>query len=186
MQRIVLFLTLLISLQASADDAPWLAEARKVASTVPPKLLQVLEAEIAKGGPESAIEACREKTPAMTKAASEQTGWNIRRVSLRNRNPKAVPDTWERLALEDFDRRAAAGEGPATLERSEIVVEAGRKEYRYMKALPMQPICLGCHGVPESLKPEVTEKLQALYPTDKGVGYAVGQIRGAMTLRKAP
>ena len=55
-----------------------------------------------------------------------------------------------------------------------------------MKALPMQPICLGCHGVPESLKPEVTEKLQALYPTDKGVGYAVGQIRGAMTLRKAP
>ena len=47
MQRIVLFLTLLISLQASADDAPWLAEARKVASTVPPKLLQVLEAEIA-------------------------------------------------------------------------------------------------------------------------------------------
>ena len=37
----------------------------------------------------------------------------------------------------------------------------------------------------ESLKPKVTEKLQALYPTDKGVGYAVGQVRGAMTLRKA-
>ena len=55
-----------------------------------------------------------------------------------------------------------------------------------MKALPIQPICLGCHGVPESLKPEVTVKLQALYPTDKGVGYAVGQIRGIMTLRKAP
>lgn len=53
------------------------------------------------------------------------------------------------------------------------------------KADRNQPICLGCHDEAESLKPAVTEKLQALYPTDKGVGYAVGQIRGAMTLRKA-
>lgn len=143
MPRIALLLTLLISLQASADAALCLVEARKVASKVPPKLLQVLEAEIAKGGPESAIGACREKAPAMTKVASAETGWNIRRVSLRNCGPKAVPDIWERLALEDFDRRAAAGEGTATLEGSEIVGEAGCKEYRYMKALPMQPIFSG-------------------------------------------
>lgn len=53
------------------------------------------------------------------------------------------------------------------------------------KADRNQPICLGCHDEAESLKPAVTEKLQAPYPTDKDVGYAVGQIRGAMTLRKA-
>ena len=39
----------------------------------------------------------------MAKAASEQSGWTIKRVSLRNRNPKAVPDAWERAALEEFD-----------------------------------------------------------------------------------
>ena len=60
-----------------------------------------------------------------------------------------------------------------------------RQEYRYMRALPVQPICLTCHGETDKLKPEVMTKLQKLYPEDKGVGYSVGQIRGAMTIRKA-
>jgi mono/diheme cytochrome c family protein len=185
MKIILLPLLLLSSLTAFADDATWLADARKVATSVPPKLLQVLTDEIAKGGPESAIEVCREKAPQMAKAASEQTGWGIRRVSLQNRNPKAVPDAWERAALEDFDRRAAAGESPATLEKGEIVADGDRKEYRYMKALPVQQICVACHGPADKLKPEVTSRLQTLYPADKGTGYAIGQIRGAMTIRKA-
>ena len=173
-------------LPVMADEPAGLAEARKVASSVPPKLLQVLSEEIARGGPESAIAVCREKAPELARAASEQTGWNIRRVSLRNRNPKAVPDTWERAALEEFDRRAALGENPATLEKGEAVVtDAGRPEYRYMKALPVQQICLACHGASDKLTPAVTSQLHKLYPDDKGVGYSLGQIRGAMTIRKA-
>ena len=178
-------LVLLFSLNAFAADAPGPDEARKVASAVPPKLLQVLTDEIARGGPESAIAACREKAPQMARAASEQTGWAIRRVSLRNRNPKAVPDDWERAALEDFDRRAAAGESPATLEKWEVVGNGAKQEARYMKALPVQQICMACHGPAETLKPEVTQQLKSLYPDDKGVGYTLGQIRGAMTIRKA-
>jgi len=184
MHKLVLAAALLIGLQAQAQDAPWLAEARRVAGTVPPKLLQVLQAEIAKGGPESAVAVCREKAPQMAKAASAETGWAIRRVSLRNRNPKAVPDAWERAALEDFDRRAAAGESPATLEKWEVVSSNGHSEYRYMKALPVQPLCLSCHGPVEQLSPAVRQQLQLHYPQDRGTGYAVGQIRGAMTIRK--
>lgn len=185
MKNIGATLVLLVSLGASAQDAAWLADARKVASTVPPKLLQVLSEEIANGGPESAIAVCSEKAPQMAKAASEQTGWAIRRVSLRNRNPKATPDAWERSALEEFDRRTAAGENTATLEKAEIVASGDKKEYRYMKALPVQQICLACHGAAQTLKPEVTAQLKKFYPDDKGVGYEAGQIRGAMTIRKA-
>jgi hypothetical protein len=173
---------LLASLPALAQDP--LPEARKVAGSIPPKLLSVLTVEIEKGGPEGAIGVCREKAPQMAKAASEETGWAIRRVSLNNRNPKAVPDAWERAVLEDFDRRAAAGEAPATLEKGEVVTEGGQKSYRYMKALPTVELCLKCHGPRESLAPAVREKLAALYPEDKAVGYTVGRIRGAMTLRK--
>ena len=32
---------------------------------------------------------------------------------------------------------------------------------------------------------DVADKLHALYPNDKVTGYAMGQIRGAMTIRKA-
>ena len=185
MRKILLSIALLGSLNAFADEAPWLGEARKVASQVPPKLLQALNEEIAKGGPASAVGLCNEKAPLMAKTASEKTGWTIKRVSLQNRNPKAVPDAWERAALEDFDRRAAAGESPATLEKSDVVTtDAGRTEYRYMKALPVQQVCRACHGASESLAPDVATQLHALYPNDKAVGYTLGQIRGAMTIRK--
>jgi hypothetical protein len=169
---------------AAAQDPAWVADARKVAGSVPPKLIAVLNDEIAKGGPEGAIAVCRDKAPELAKAASAESGWAIRRVSLKNRNPKAVPDAWERAALEDFDRRAAGGESPATIEKAGVVVVDGKETYRYMKALPVQPLCVTCHGSADQLSPVLKEKLKAVYPDDKGVGYSPGQIRGAITLKK--
>jgi len=184
-QNLALAGVLLTATSTYASDA-LLAEARQVASMVPPKLLQVLTEEIAKGGPASAVEVCSVKAPQMAKAASEQTGWTIKRVSLKNRNPKAAPDDWERAVLEDFDKRATAGESPATLEKGELVNSSSNgKEFRYMRALPVGGICLTCHGAADSLNAEVKSKLQALYPNDKAVGYTLGQLRGAMTIRKA-
>ncbi|MCC7326413.1 MAG: DUF3365 domain-containing protein [Burkholderiales bacterium] len=172
------------AIPAYAADPAWIPDARQVASSVPPRLLAVLTEEIGKSGPEGAIAVCSEKAPAMAKAASEATGWNIRRVSLRNRNPKAVPDAWERAALEEFDRRAAAGESPATLEKFAVVQENGRDVYRYMKALPVQELCVSCHGPANRLSPAVKAELLKRYPDDKGTGYTPGQIRGAMTIKK--
>jgi hypothetical protein len=175
---------LVFAVQSFAQDAPWVANARAVASSTPPKLLAMLSAEIAKGGPEGAIAVCRDKAPQMAKAASDETGWSIRRVSLRNRNAKAVPDAWERAALEDFDRRAAGGESPATLEKHEITSESGQRVYRYMRALPTQELCTNCHGTQDKLAPGVQRRLRELYPDDKAVGYRPGEIRGAITIKK--
>ena len=168
-----------------AADDPLLAEARGVASAIPPKLLTVLQEEIQKGGAEGAIGVCREKAPAMAKAASEQTGWAIRRVSLKNRNPKAVPDAWEEAVLKDFDKRVATGEKPTSLEKGEVVTLDGKKVYRYMKALPTQDLCLQCHGTPDRISPAVQARLKELYPNDRAVGYAPAEIRGAITLKKS-
>ena len=185
MIRIALPLALAIAAAPGfANDDKLLTEARGVASGIPPKLLGVLEEEIRKSGPEGAIGVCREKAPTMAKAASEQTGWAIRRVSLKNRNPKAVPDAWEEAVLKDFDKRTAAGEKPTGLEKGEVVTVDGKKIYRYMKALPTQDICLQCHGTPDRLSPAVQAKLKDLYPNDKGVGYHAAEIRGAITIKK--
>jgi mono/diheme cytochrome c family protein len=182
---VVFGVSLWLSLPALAQDDTNLTDARKVAGAVPPKLLNMLNAQIAKDGPASAVAVCNEKAPQMAKAASEQSGWAIRRVSLRNRNPKAVPDAWELAALKDFDQRAAAGETPATLEKFGVVDTASGKEYRYMKALPMQQVCLACHGAADAIAPDVAEKIHTLYPADKATGYSLGDIRGAITIRKA-
>jgi hypothetical protein len=184
LRKMVLTLALAAAFPAFADEIPLIDQARKVAVSMPPKLLEVLDDEIRKGGPESAIEVCRDKAPAMAKAASEKSGWAIRRVSLKNRNPKAVPDAWEKAVLEDFDRRVGAGEKPTSLEKGEQVTEGDRQVYRYMKALPTQDLCLQCHGTTDRLSPAVQAKLKELYPDDKATGYQAAEIRGAITLKK--
>lgn len=169
---------------AAADDAALIAETREAALAIPPRLLQMVQEEIDKGSYAGAIAACSDKAPKMAAAASQKTGWNIRRVSLKNRNPKAVPDAWERAVLEDFDRRRAAGEKPAEIEKAEIVTEGGQRVLRYMKALPTQAVCLNCHGSADRLSAEVKARLGAVYPDDKATGYSEGQIRGALTVKR--
>jgi hypothetical protein len=173
------------ALNASADEAKLLEEARTIPQKMQPKLLEVLQGEILKSGHVGAISVCRDKAPQMAKGLSEQTGWAIRRVSLKNRNPKAVPDAWEQAVLQDFERRSDGGEKPTGLEAGAIVEMDGKKYYRYMKALPTQDLCLNCHGTADRIAADVKAKLMELYPEDKAVGYGLAEIRGAITVRKA-
>jgi hypothetical protein len=171
----------LVSTLVNAGDEAQLVEARKVATTLPPKLLAALQEEISKSGPEGAIPVCKDMAPKMAGEISQQTGWKVKRVSLKARNDaRAIPDAWEKAALEDFDKRAAAGEPPAQLERGETV----NNEYRYVKALPTQPLCLSCHGSVDQLSSGVKSVLGLHYPNDRATGYSVGQIRGAISVRR--
>ena len=181
---LLLALALPTATLAQTDEAALLASARQVATEVPAKLLDVLNEQVVKEGVAGALNVCRERAPAMAKAASEQTGWGVRRVSLKNRNPKAVPDAWERSVLEDFDRRVAAGETVSKIDAHAVVETDGRKEFRYMKALGVQRICTACHGPADGIKPDVMEQLRTHYPQDLATGYTLGQVRGAITLRK--
>jgi hypothetical protein len=169
---------------AAAPEPAWVQAARSSATAVPPKLLAALNTAIQASGPADAIDVCKEMAPRMARAASEQSGWQIKRVSLGNRNPKAVPDAWERQVLEDFDRSQKAGADPAKLERWEVVTENHQAVRRYMRALPTQALCIQCHGTPEQLGAGVAERLKQRYPQDRATGYTIGQIRGAMTLRQ--
>lgn len=177
----VALITPFVATLANAGDDTMLGEARKVATALPPKLLAALQEEISKSGPEGAILVCKDMAPKMAGEISRQTGWKIKRVSLKARNDaRAIPDAWEKAALEDFDKRAAAGEPPAQLEKGEKV----HNEYRYVKALPVQPLCLSCHGPVDQLSPAVKSALAQHYPNDLATGYSVGQIRGAISVRK--
>lgn len=167
---------------AHANDEALMTEARTVATTLPPKLIVALQDEIKKTGPEGAIPVCKDMAPKMAGEISQQTGWKIKRVSLKARNDaRAIPDPWEKAALEDFDKRAAAGEAPAKLEKGEKI----GNEYRFVKALPVQPLCLGCHGPADQLSPAIKAALGQNYPNDRATGYSEGQIRGVISVRKA-
>lgn len=176
------FMTPFMATPIHAEEEAILTEARKVATTLPPKLIVALKEEISKTGPEGAIPVCKDMAPKMAGEISKETGWKIKRVSLKARNDaRAIPDAWEKAALEDFDRRAAAGEQTAKLEKGEQI----GSEYRYVKALPVQALCLSCHGSAESISPAVKDALRKHYPHDLATGYSEGQIRGVISVRKS-
>ncbi len=145
-----------------------------------------LKKELSTGTPESAIAVCKDAAPRIAGEISRQTGMKVTRVSLKTRNPMlGSPDAWEQAALQALDARFAKGEKPETLEVAEVVTEPAGRSLRYLKAVPVQPLCLSCHGTPSDITPSLKEKLAAAYPHDRATGYSVGQLRGAVSVKKA-
>lgn len=171
------------NLSASAEDHTVeanVAEAQVIVQQFAGQLKPALQAAMAEGGPVNAINVCAEKAPEIARRLSERSGWQIRRVSLKARNPNAVPDAWEKKVLELFDKAVVAGQSPQSLAHQEAI----NGQFRFMKAQGVEPLCLNCHG--SNLADDVRQTLQALYPEDRATGYELGQIRGAISLVKDP
>ena len=170
---------------STPDTSNLVAEARQTAGGLVHTLGGELKGAMTSGGPVAAIGVCKERAPRIAAEAAQRTGMQIKRVSLKNRNPKGVPDAWETEALAGLEQRLAAGEKPETLDMHGIVNTPEGKVFRYAKALVMQPACLNCHGPADNLSPEVKAKLAAEYPDDKATGYTAGMIRGVLSIKKA-
>lgn len=168
-----------------ANEAQMTENARQTAMQLIKQLGGELQKQLASGGPESTISVCREKAPAIASEMSRKTGWRVTRVSLKVRNPLlGTPDEWEQGALKILERRLAEGAKPEALEFAQIVEEPAGKFFRYLKALPVQPVCTTCYGKPEDIGDGVKARLAAEYPHDKATGYSPGMIRGGISIKR--
>lgn len=177
---------LLAALPALAQDIGALtAETKKAVLPVVPKVVNAMQEAVAEKGVAGAIPVCKEQAPELIKAKRQETGWDIRRVSLKTRNAeRGTPDLWEVRQLADFNIRAANGEKIDTMEKSEVVTIDGKQVFRYMKALPVGDVCLKCHGAVDGMDAGLKAKLAESYPHDQATGYSKGQIRGALTVKR--
>jgi hypothetical protein len=142
-------------------------------------LKPALKKAIKTKGLEHAVEFCAVKAPEITKNINQQNKeWTIKRVSLKNRNPSAKPDNWERKVLKMFDKRQSNGESAKKMAYSEMV----NGEFRFMKAQGVQGVCLSCHS--KNIAKNIKSAIDKHYPNDKATGYSLGQIRGAFSLSK--
>lgn len=53
-----------------------------------------------------------------------------------------------------------------------------------MKALPVGPLCVSCHGPPEKISEAVKAQIGVDYKHDTAVSYVPGQIRGAVSVKR--
>lgn len=159
------------SLQAQAGEL-----VQQFVGLLKPQLKQAM----AEGGPSQAIAVCADRAPGIAKSLSATSGWAVKRVSLNPRNAsRAIPDSWEKAVLEEFDRRQRAGEEAASLHFGEVT----GGQYRYMQAQGVEPLCLACHG--KGLADATVLTLQEYYPDDTATGYSLGQVRGAISLSRS-
>lgn len=168
-----------------ADVRVMTREAKEIAREFVDDLGGALKTALSESGPDGAISVCRDTAPALANALSLRTGWKVSRVSLKTRNPLiGQPDAWEQTILQQFDEQAKGGADAAKMIVAEIVKEPDGDYFRFMKALPVKPLCLTCHGSDQLIPASVKQTLAREYPNDMATGYFAGQIRGAVTIKR--
>lgn len=156
----------------SMPSDPRLAESREIVGEFQRRLKGELMAAVEAGGMAGAIGVCSDVAPAIASELSREHGARVRRTSSKVRNAANLPDEFERTVLERFEKdRDPAGE--------EFDVDADGRA-RYLRAIPAQGLCLGCHGT--EIPAAVIEKLDRKYPHDRARGYVEGDIRGAFSI----
>lgn len=179
-------LVLSATVPLASGAPPAAAEAQAVASRFQQELGSKLKAAMAEGGPENAVRVCKDEAPAIAARLSRETGWQVRRVGTRVRNPQSgLPDAWEQVQLADFQRRLSAGETADTLRRFSTVDEPAGPHQRLVSAITVAPMCLACHGDTSAQSEALRAALEADYPNDAATGYQAGELRGAFSLKRA-
>ncbi|MDR4496507.1 MAG: DUF3365 domain-containing protein [Candidatus Scalindua sp.] len=101
-----------------------------------------------------------------------ETGYRLRQVSTKYRNPKNKPDTFEKKALLEFQKNSDLTEykGIDTINDQRVL--------RYLLPLYIEEACLKCH----SKKETIPEFIKEDYPEDHAADYSYGDLRGAISV----
>ena len=170
---------------AQDDTAARTEAAKQAVMGFAKELGGALKAELDAGGPVQAISVCRDIAPAIANRLSLANGWRVTRVGTRVRNPMlGTPDAWEQQVLQDFQARAEQGESYADMLHTAVVDEPGGRYFRFMKPIPVQALCLNCHGSEQDLSAPVKSALDQYYPHDRAIGYQTGELRGAFSIKQ--
>ncbi len=147
-------------------------------------LKSVLISQIQSNGVLQAVSVCSDTAQVLTNNFGVNKGVYIKRVSLKNRNANNFPDDFEKKILSKFELLHQNKELNSETEHAEIVQEGEFKYLRYLKPILVQAECLNCHGSEIDIIPEVKQLISQKYSADKAVGYKIGDLRGAVSLKK--
>jgi len=134
-------------------------------------LIGKLVAQVESSNFESAVRFCARNAQHLTDSMSQAFGYNIRRISPRNRNENNVLNHNDELAFAHFENSLKAG----AMDKYFIPKNA---ETYYAPILLGMPLCLQCHGKEEDRNAEAYTLVKQFYPNDKAINYDLGALRG--------
>ncbi len=143
-------------------------------------LKENLENALQDGDITEAFKMCSDKAQDLT-FNNNNNNTTIKRISLKYRNPKNKPTKYEEEILRSFENKLLSGVKFNELIFKKVTNNYKNKTLVYLKAIPTKGVCLNCHG--KNIDDKVFEKIKAVYPNDMAIGYRLGEIRGAFSVR---
>ena len=135
-------------------------------------LLARLTAELAQGGPLTALSACHAAAADIARDVRQTEGVELGRTSHRLRNQKNAAPGWAAAHV-------TAGGDVKGADARALVVDLGAK-VGVLRPIPTLGMCTACHGPTDKLGPDIRETLAAPYPSDQATGFKEGDLRGWM------
>jgi len=135
--------------------------------------LDELERALDAGNAAEAVNVCKIRSRAIVAYVADQFGLTMGRTSHKLRNPDNVPPPWaeELVAARTTDPTYLAGPNG---------------ELAALLPVRLKAECQMCHGPVEMIDEEVQAALDAEYPTDQGVGFIEGDLRGWIWVEAPP
>ncbi|MCG8310068.1 MAG: DUF3365 domain-containing protein [Cytophagales bacterium] len=137
-----------------------------------------LRAALGHGGIEHAIGFCNLNAMPLIDSLNRVFDAEIRRVTLKARNPDDLPDPVEKKILEAY---AYQWQDSVPLSSN---VQPVDENYLFTKPILIDnALCLSCHGVlGEGLTEATNGIIKSKYPADRATGYRIGDFRGMWSI----
>ena len=143
-------------------------------------LKNTLQTALKDGNIVEAIKICSSQAQDLTMLNNTEKT-SIKRISLKYRNPANKPTKKEELILKSFEEKLQSGSGFNDLVFKQTITNYKEKTFTYIKAIPVKEVCLNCHG--DNVSKKVLKQIKINYPNDKAIGFNLGEIRGAFSVR---
>ena len=172
--------SLLLSLPLFAQNSST-AQSVKIGESVSTALIQKLggelKAQMMKNGPIAALGFCNASAPSLTHEVSTTTHYNVKRVTMLERNPKNRANAAEASILNAWQAKLNESQ---PLPEYEIRTD-GNMDHYYKPLVINNETCLKCHGTVDG-QSELGNAIKAAYPNDRAVGYKMGDLRGMIVV----
>ena len=141
-----------------------------VIASIQSALLSELTRELDQGGTAGAIKSCHLDATSAAYRIARAEGVVAGRTSDRLRNPTNAPRPWAAPIVQRYA-------GARISELDGFVVDLGDR-IGVLRPIAERPICAGCHGPIEDIRPSVRKELADRYPADRATGFRQGEVRG--------
>ena len=155
-------------------------QGRLISEEAQKELFSTLEKILNEAGPATAVQYCNIQAYPLTDSLSSKFNAEIRRTSLRTRNPLNAPSEIETQLLEAYEYNE-----DNQLPMEDNVQRLDREHFLYTRPIVLNnELCLNCHGEPaKDIEHETLKRVDSLYPQDKARNYKLGELRGMWSIK---